>query len=123
MTSECRTIISEFKKIPVRDLSLSLAVINCDDFNDHRKFMKKNSGLSFALLSDPSKAMMDSTKCRANKRLASALMFIEKLTGKIIKIWYENDWDALTTKDLLVDEVKLYRKNPTQYLQNQIGLR
>lgn len=123
MTSECRIIISEFKKVPLKDLALSLAVINCDDFNDHRKFLKKNSGLSFPLLSDPSKAMMDVAKCRANKRIASALMLLEMKTGKVIKIWYENDWDALTTKDLLIDELKQYRKNPIEYLQNQIGLR
>lgn len=147
MTSECRQIISEYKKIPQKELGITLAVINCDDFNDHRKFLKKNSGITFSLLcgnycqfsffklhkhyfkrkfstcSDPTKKFMDASKCRANKRLLSALMIMEISTGKILKVWYENDWDAFTTKDLLVDELRLYRKNPTLYAQNQIGLR
>jgi peroxiredoxin len=107
----------------LKELAISLAVVNCDDFNDHRKFLKKNTGLLFPLLADPSKCMMDSIKCRASKRLVSALLLLEVSTGKVIKVWYENDWDALTTKDLLVDEMKVYRKNPVSYAQSQIGLR
>ena len=33
------------------------------------------------------------------------------------------DRDPITTKDLIQEEVISYRKNPTSYLQSQIGIR
>ena len=41
---------------------------------------------------------MDVTKCRTNLRLRSALFLIEAATGKIIKVWYEPEWDPITTR-------------------------
>ena len=64
MTDECKLVISEFKKIPIKELGVSIAVINCDDSNDHRKYLKKNSNTMFTLLSDPKKVLMDASKCR-----------------------------------------------------------
>ena len=43
--------------------------------------------------------------------------------GSILKIWYEDDWDTFMTKDLIVEEVTLYRKSPMRYIQEQIGIR
>ena len=54
--NEFRIVLDEFKRIPTSILKVSLAVINCDDSNDLRKFLKKNI-LNFPLLSDPSKAV------------------------------------------------------------------
>ena len=62
-------------------------------------------------------------KCKTSMSLASALILLNVKTEKVLKVWYENDWDAFTTKDMIVEEVKLYRKNPVQYTQTQIGIR
>ena len=67
--------------------------------------------------------MMDFLKCRANKRIMSALLIVDLKSRKILKIWYENDWDPLTTKDLIVEEIESYRSSPQQYIQSQIGIR
>lgn len=123
LTDECKLIVNEFNKIPQKELKVSLAVVNCDDSNDLRKFLKKNSGVSFSILSDKTKVFMDAAKCRSNNRLLSSLFLLEVNSGKIIKVWYENDWDAFTTKDLIVEEVKEYRKNPQQYILSQTGIR
>jgi len=65
MTDECKLVISQFSKVPLKELSISLAVVNCDDYNDHRKFLKKNTvGTSLSLLSDPTKKYMDFVKAR-----------------------------------------------------------
>ena len=44
MTEETKIVISELKKVPQKDLRVSLIVINCDDSGDLRKFLKKNPG-------------------------------------------------------------------------------
>ena len=41
---------------------------------------------------------MDLTKCRTTSRLKSALLLVEAATGKVLKVWYEPDWDPQTTK-------------------------
>ena len=66
---------------------------------------------------------MDATKCRTPGRIMSCLMMLDVKSEKVLKVWYENDWDAFTTKDLLVEEIKLYRENPVSYIQSQIGIR
>ena len=66
---------------------------------------------------------MDVMRCRANKRLLSALALVEVKTGSILKIWYEDDWDAFATKDMIVDEVKAFRVHPRAYIEAQIGIR
>ena len=123
MTDETRLIISEMKKIPQKDLILSAVVINCDDCNDHRKFLKKNKGINFALLSDPDKSFMETMKCKSKGNLASALCIMNASDGSILKIWYQNEFDAFATSDIVVDEVKNYRKDSEGYLKRQIGLR
>jgi hypothetical protein len=66
---------------------------------------------------------MDVVKCRAQGRLSASLVLLDVKSERVLKVWYENDWDAVTTKDLLVDEVEQYRANPTGYVQSQIGIR
>ena len=66
---------------------------------------------------------MKGTKCKSEGRLASSLFLLNARDNKILKIWYEDDWDVLTTTELLTDEINLYRYNPVGYVQRQIGLR
>ena len=66
---------------------------------------------------------MDGVKARLPGRLAACLLILDVRTDKVLKVWYENDWDAFSTKDLLSDEIKSYRKNPVAYVQMQIGIR
>eukprot|EP01041_Mallomonas_annulata_P005626 gene5626-11354_t len=122
LTDEFRIILDEFKKVPMNNLRVSLLAVNCDVPNDHRKFLKKNT-LSFPLLADPTKAFMDAAKCRAKNRLSSALLLLEASSGRVLKIWYENDWDVMTTKDMILEEIKEYRADPKMYVQSQIGIR
>eukprot|EP01036_Dinobryon_divergens_P031814 gene31814-41289_t len=143
MNDEFKTILKEFGRLPTKLLSnintntngntdvnaavSRLLAVNCDDSADQRKFLKKNAGLLSggltSIMSDPTKQFMDLTKCRTSSRLKSALFLVEAATGKVLKVWYEPDWDPLTTKDLLVEEITLYRQNPRFYLQSQLGIR
>lgn len=66
---------------------------------------------------------MDIVKCRTQGRLSASLVLMDVKSERVLKVWYENDWDAFTTKDLLVEEVKQYRANPVGYVQSQIGIR
>lgn len=66
---------------------------------------------------------MDVLKCRTKSRLSSALVIIDVASSKILRILYENDFDAFATKDTIVKEIQLYRKNPKSYIQSQIGIR
>ena len=66
---------------------------------------------------------MDVVKCRSSGRLLSSLILLEVKTLRILKIWYENDWDVLTTKDLIIEEINDFRMKPAQYMQKQIGIR
>lgn len=125
MNDEFKTVLIQFSMVPKTSLKIKLLAVNCDDSNDQRKFVKKNALLAGAckLLCDPSKKFMDTVKCRAPGRLSSSLLIIDTKTGKIIKVWYENDWDTITTKDMIADEIKAYRTNPVSYMQSQIGIR
>ena len=40
----------------------------------------------------------------------------------VVKVWYQNDWDPFTTKDVVEEEIRQYRRSPAAYLQAQIGL-
>lgn len=122
MTDEFKVILSQFSKLPLATLKIAAAAINCDDVNDHRKYVKKNT-FSCTLLSDPTKCFMDSVKARTSRRITASLLFLDVKSGKVLKIWYENDWDAFSTKDLIVNEIKAYRSNPKAYVQMQIGIR
>ena len=66
---------------------------------------------------------MDSIKCRAHKRLSAGLFLLEARTGAVLKVWYEDDWDVMATKDLIQEEVLAYRQNPKSYIESQIGIR
>jgi hypothetical protein len=66
---------------------------------------------------------MDSAKCRVDKRLCSALFLVDVSTGAVLKIWYEGDWDATTTTDMIIEEITAFRANPRQFMELQIGLR
>jgi hypothetical protein len=55
--------------------------------------------------------------------LKSSLIFMQPHTGVVLKVWYEDDFDILEIKDLILDEIKNYQYNPTSYLQSQIGIR
>jgi peroxiredoxin len=122
MTDETKLVLEELTKIPLKDLKVSIAAVNCDDCNDIRKYLKKNKRVTFSLLSDSDKRFMDALKCRSKNFLSSALLLLDPSSGKILRIWYENDFDAFTTKDLLNDEIKNYRLNPEQFLRRQIGI-
>ena len=123
MTEETRLVIEEMKKLPQKELKLSVTVVNCDDHNDHRKFLKKNKGINFPLLSDPQKKFVESIKCKCKGSLASALFFIDVSNGMILRIWYENDFDPFAANDLVLDEIKNYRKDPDGFLRRQLGRR
>lgn len=126
MTDEFKLVLSQFDRIPNRSqLRAATVLINCDDVNDHRKFKKKNStgGQSSLLLSDPQRAVMDAMRCKADKRLLSCMGMLDVSRGSLLKVWYEGDWDPVTTRDLLVEEISSYRANPSQFVQSQIGLR
>lgn len=126
MTDEFKLMLSQFDRIPNRSqLRVATVLINCDDVNDHRKFKKKNpaGGQSSLLLSDPQRAVMDAMRCKADKRLMSCMGMLDVTRGSLLKVWYEGDWDPVTTRDLLVEEVSSYRANPSQFVQSQIGLR
>lgn len=66
---------------------------------------------------------MDVLKCRTKTRLSSALVVIDVDSSKILRIWYESDFDAIATRDTIVKELQLYRKNPQGYIQSQMGMR
>lgn len=55
MNDQFKTILTELNKIPLIqfDKNLVVAAVNCDDFNDHRKFIKKNIEIKMPMLSDP----------------------------------------------------------------------
>jgi len=117
-----RLLMQELNKVPKNSLGVETVAVNCDDANDHRKYLKKNSA-SFALLADPNKAFMKLLKCTGQNRLAAALVLLEASSSRVLKIWYENDWDTFNTRDLIVDEVKSFRQNPRSYVESQIGIR
>lgn len=126
MTDEFKLVLRQFDRIPNRSqLRAATVLINCDDVNDHRKFKKKNptGGQSSLLLSDPQRAVMDAMRCKADKRLLSCMGMLDVTRGSLLKVWYEGDWDPVTTRDLLVEEMSSYRANPSQFVQSQIGLR
>lgn len=123
MNDQFSIVLSEFGRIPKGSLKMKILAINCDDVNDLRKFMKKNTALSTTILCDPSRLAMDRFKCRVQNSLAFALVLVDLSAGSVIKVWYEGDWDVGTTKDMIVEEVKAYRKNPVSYVQQQIGIR
>ena len=54
MTDEFKIILSQFDRLPLISLKVASCAINCDDTNDHRKYVKKNK-LSCTLLSDPTR--------------------------------------------------------------------
>lgn len=54
MNDEFKLVLNEFQKIPSTNLRVGLLCVNCDDHNDLRKFLKKNT-VRFPLLADPSK--------------------------------------------------------------------
>jgi len=126
MTDEFKLVLSQFDRIPRSQLKAATVLVNCDDVNDHRKFKKKNSvggQSSSILLSDPQRTVMDAMRCKADKRLLSCMGMLDVTRGTLLKVWYEGDWDPVTTKDLLVEEITAYRANPSQFVQSQIGLR
>jgi len=122
MNAEFELIGDEFMKVPCASLKVAAAMINLDDSNDHRKWLKKNT-VRYTLLTDPSKKFVDALKCRAKKRIMAGLFLIDVASCSVLKCWYQNDWDAFTTKDLIVEEITSYRQNPRQYIQSQIGIR
>ena len=71
-TDEFRVVSSEFNKLPLKTLGAVCTVVNVDDSNDHRKLLKKLTGLpQYSLFSDPTKGVMDLLRCRGAKRVTS----------------------------------------------------
>jgi peroxiredoxin len=121
-TDDFRLLLSQLNKIPKSALGIEVVAINADEWNDHRKYLKKNT-LAFSLLADPKKAFMSQVKCIGQGRLATMLLLLDVSSGRVLKVWYEDDWDTFNTKDLIVDEMKEFRKDPASYVQSQIGIR
>jgi hypothetical protein len=79
---------------------------------------------------------MEALKCKSPGRSVSALLLLslnkKKETGEtrmasdvdatIVRVLYQGDWDASTTRDVVVEEVEEYRKDPVGYMQRQVGL-
>ena len=61
MTDEFKIILNQFNRLPLISLKVASCAINCDDINDHRKYVKKNK-LSCVLLSDPSRKVKKQEK-------------------------------------------------------------
>ena len=118
---EFRLLMSELNKVPKATLGVETVAMNCDDWNDHRNYLKKNS-VTFSLLADPKKEFMSQLKCTGQNRLSMALVLLEASSSRVLKIWYENDWDTFNTKDLIVDEMTALRKDPRGYMESQIGI-
>lgn len=59
MTDEFKIILNQFSRLPLTSLRVASCAINCDEFNDHRKYVKKNK-LTCTLLSDPTRKVRDS---------------------------------------------------------------
>lgn len=51
------------------------------------------------------------------------MLLLEASTGRILKIWYENNSVVSGAKHLITEEVELYRKNPFFYMSAQRGIR
>lgn len=124
MNEEFKIVVNQFKLIPRSTLRVKLLAINCDDVADMKKFSKKSKdiGSLCTLLIDPTKTFVDSFKCREGK-LVSALAIVDLASGKVLKIWYESDWDTIFTKNMVVSEIEAYRKNPDIFMETQIGIR
>jgi hypothetical protein len=54
---EFKIVLNQFNRLPLMSLKVASCAINCDDTNDHRKYVKKNK-LSCTLLSDPSRQVL-----------------------------------------------------------------
>ena len=63
---------------------------------------------------------MEEIYCKKENRLASCILIQNIANKKILKIWYENELDPLVVKELIIDEIELYRKNPVFYIQSQL---
>jgi len=104
-------------------MGIAVAVVNIDDSNEHRKLLKKNPSIKMPVLSDLTKTLVDALKCRGPKRLESVLFMLDVKSTSIVNVWYEADIDAATTKDLVVDEIKKYRQNPSEYIKTNKSLK
>lgn len=62
-------------------------------------------------------------KCLGEERLESTIALISVETNQVLKIWYEGDWDILTTREMLTEEIQYYREDPSWFLEEQSGLR
>lgn len=65
MTDEFKIILNQFSRLPLISLKVASCAINCDDTNDHRKYVKKNK-LTCTLLSDPTRKVRKSKLLRKN---------------------------------------------------------
>jgi hypothetical protein len=74
------------------------------------------------LACDPSKRLMEGLKAKARGRLSSSLLLLETKTGRVLKIFY-GGYDVFSTADLLVEELREYRRDPKSFIQSQIGVR
>lgn len=54
MTEEFKIMLNQFNKLPLISLKIASCAVNCDEVNDHRKHLKRNT-LTCTLLSDPTK--------------------------------------------------------------------
>lgn len=125
MTEDFKIMLQQLGQVPGNSLQAGLVAVNCDDWNDHRKFAKKGNGLpqSVSLLNDPKRILVDEVRCKTDMGMQSALILMDVESCQVLKVWYQNDWDVFTTRDLITDEIKMYRQDPREYMEAQIGLR
>ena len=142
-SDEFRTIINEYSKLPLAKLKISAVAVSTDDSNDHRKMLKRMGGApQYAVLSDATGILMEALRCKQPGRSMSALLILalnksqpvdpwkegdrkrvaKDLDATIIRVLYQGSWDPYITKDLVVEEVEEYRKNPKAYMQRQVGI-
>jgi hypothetical protein len=40
-----------------------------------------------------------------------------------MQVWYDDRFDPYAMRDLIMDEMKAYRKDPKSFIRSQIGIR
>ena len=120
---EFELTLEQLAKVPASSLKVGVLAVNMDDAADQRKWLKRNPlPPHMTLACDPSKRLMESLKAKARGRLSSVLLLLETKTNRVLKIFY-GGYDVFSTADLLVEELREYRRDPKSFIQSQIGVR
>jgi formate dehydrogenase maturation protein FdhE len=66
---------------------------------------------------------MDALGSRSEDRLYLTIAVIERVTSKVIKLWYEKDTGLLIIRDDIMSVISDYRLNPEKYMKSNAGFR